>query len=52
MLEHHLLKAKGFQNVQVQISVRLAHLEQMEDRAGKNRLGLGDCLCKAQQNKK
>lgn len=51
-LEHHLLKAKGSQNMQVQISVRLAHLEQMEDRAGKNRLGLGNCLCKAQQNKK
>lgn len=51
-LEHHLLKAKGSQNMQVQISVRLARLEQMEHRAGKNRLGLGNCLCKAQQNKK
>lgn len=38
--------------MKVQISVRLAHLEQMEDRAGENRLGLDNCLWKAQQNKK
>lgn len=51
-LERCLLKAKGSQNTQVQISVRLAHLVQMEDRAGKSRLGLSNFLCKAQQNKK